>query len=692
MTDLHASIHQAAHSGAFGAHQVGRPSEAQCRAGNYRKGRVVVQGLRIAIEVPRNEERRGVDPNGTAWACRMAAHYGYFEKTRGRDGDEVDVFLGPVPESPRVYVVNQNDDAGAFDEHKVMLGFNDAEAARAAYLGSYSPGWKGLGSIVGATVSQLRWWLKHGDTARPFSANALPYDGEADMTPTTWDANAMPVETDLAALLYNMRRSEDAPLLLDAVTAADVLEGGEELAQFDALVVVNQRLSAKMEQIQRVMATASDTVEPTALQITPPFRQRGTTHICAIFELSDGQTVTIWFHNPDSTPNKILPTDELVSWKWMLNKLDITIVVAPERGRDLNPREVARRIMRLAEKNSARFQKANAGRAERLAKVEQLRGEVTGKEAQLQGLEAEIEALTAQLEAKRAEPEPVADPEPAAGAIPESVLRMVRYHVAALQRLAKRFDDVIAARGYGHTLDLELAEYQSEVDKSLEELAKIREVADRNGADLDSVIAELGGVPDFAKYREAPAPAEAFADRVRRLIPDEFVTTSQGSDDITAMAADGFGIRVMLKSFTSGRISAAAYVVDAKGQDSMGHASPDEVQSLIADALSVIAEKRAAVVPDPQPEPEPIPEPQPVQIPGPTPEPETNPAQDVARALLQAVIDGSEDLFASDLAARLEEVYNAFTEDAEIMALFEEAAGVYSAAVVAKAKEALAAA
>jgi len=44
--------------------------------------------------------------------------------------------------------------------------------------------------------------------------------------------------------------------------------------------------------------------------------------------------LTIYFHNPDTTPNKINPNDELVSWKWLLNKKDITIVVAPEQGKD----------------------------------------------------------------------------------------------------------------------------------------------------------------------------------------------------------------------------------------------------------------------------------------------------------------------------------------------------------------------
>ena len=85
--------------------------------------------------------------------------------------------------------------------------------------------------------------------------------------------------------------------------------------------------------------------------------------IMVVFSMDDGQTVSVWFHNPDTTPAKLMPLDELISWKWMLNKKDVTIVVAPESGKDLNVREVARRVMRLAAKNSAAFQRANANRA-----------------------------------------------------------------------------------------------------------------------------------------------------------------------------------------------------------------------------------------------------------------------------------------------------------------------------------------
>jgi hypothetical protein len=121
---------------------------------------------------------------------------------------------------------------------------------------------------------------------------------------------------------------------------AEILGTKSEHQVLDALVAANSKLDMKMEQLMRIMAAASETVQPVAKQISAPFKQKGTTNIVALFELSDGQ-VAIYLHDPDSTPNKTLLDDELVSWKWLLNKKDVTILVAPEKGRDLNSREVA---------------------------------------------------------------------------------------------------------------------------------------------------------------------------------------------------------------------------------------------------------------------------------------------------------------------------------------------------------------
>lgn len=401
MNDKFAAIQSAANAGAFGRNGYALPSIAQLNAGNYLKGRFELYGLSIAIETPQGTARMGKS-DGKPWSVICQAHYGDIAGTLGADGDPVDCYVGPVPESDRVFVVNQNGKSGAFDEHKVMLAFADEDSARTAYLNSYERGWNGLGSMVSASVSQFTWWLKYGNTRVPFDKSALPYHGDDDMTDITWDSAAQPVQTDLASLIYGLRQGDGGGLLLDALSMSEILDAEGEQQVLDALVVVNSKLDMKMEQLMRIMAAASETVQPVAKQISAPFKQKGTTNIVALFELSDGQTVAIYLHNPDSTPNKILPDDELVSWKWLLNKKDVTILVAPEKGRDLNPREVARRVMRLAEKNSAKFTKANGDRAARMAAIEAAKVQVTSKEATLAAIEAEISELTVQVEAKRA--------------------------------------------------------------------------------------------------------------------------------------------------------------------------------------------------------------------------------------------------------------------------------------------------
>lgn len=387
------------------AYASGGPTPAQAEAENYKKGRVTISGLPIAIECPRGSYRCGCDANGKEWRSLMPAHYGHFagrDHQKGADGDGVDVFVGPIPGAKQVWVINQTNADGSFDESKVLLGFPSEDAAKAAYFGSYERGWDRVSSIVPCTVDQLTWWLKYGATTKPMQAKSLPFDGDDMSNAIVWDSAANPVGTDLAGLIYQIRREDTDSLMLDAVTVADILADSDGELALDALVIPFNQLERKMTQMQAVMNAAGDSVKPVAMQVTPPFKQRGTTNVAAVFELSDGQSVSIFFHNPDTTPNKITPGDEMVSWKWMLNRKDVTILVAPEQGRDLNVREVSRRVMRLAEKNSARFQAANAKKSERMAGIESLKQSVEAKEAALGELQAEVADLTVKVEAKRA--------------------------------------------------------------------------------------------------------------------------------------------------------------------------------------------------------------------------------------------------------------------------------------------------
>jgi hypothetical protein len=360
-------------------------------------GRVRVHGLEVRVENVRGSYREGVSPDGKAWRNRLAAHYGYFAGTRGADGDPVDVFVGPFPESESVWVINQRHVGGksGFDEHKCLVGFHTEQQARDAYRDSFDRDWTGLASIVACTFSQLKWWLRSGNHKTPFQASNLPPVGDNTMLDKVlWGADAQPVTTTLARLMYGLRVSDaDAGLMLDAVSIDDLMTDPdiEAVPVYDALVVEVASMTRKMELLRKTMESAGSTVKPTEVTIADPVRSRGVLQVMVLFSMSDGQTVSVWFHNPDTTPAKLTPMDELVSWRWSINKKDVTIVVAPERGSELNIREVSRRMMRLVEKNSEAFQKANTKSAERAAATEAIKAEIVVLEGTLAGLQRKIE-------------------------------------------------------------------------------------------------------------------------------------------------------------------------------------------------------------------------------------------------------------------------------------------------------------
>ena len=132
------------------------PTEAQKKAGNYKMGHVKVGAFDVTIENPKGSERSGTDANGKKWSVKMNNTYGYIRGTEGVDGDHIDVFLAEDMDKwdgKYVFVVDQYNPDGSFDEHKVMLGFNNTEEARSAYLSNYEKGWENGRRIVVTAVN-----------------------------------------------------------------------------------------------------------------------------------------------------------------------------------------------------------------------------------------------------------------------------------------------------------------------------------------------------------------------------------------------------------------------------------------------------------------------------------------------------------------------------------------------------------
>lgn len=135
------------------------PTEAQKEAGNYKKGHIKINGFDVTIEQPSGSVRSGKDASGKEWSQVMNNTYGYIRGTESVDGDHIDVFLGPDMNSDMVYVVDQVNTDGSFDEHKVMMGFPSLEDARSAYFSNYEDGWQGLGNITGVALDEFKKWI-----------------------------------------------------------------------------------------------------------------------------------------------------------------------------------------------------------------------------------------------------------------------------------------------------------------------------------------------------------------------------------------------------------------------------------------------------------------------------------------------------------------------------------------------------
>lgn len=155
------------------------PTEAQKKAGNYKKGHLSFGGYDYTVETPKGVTRSGKDEQGKSWSVTMHDTYGYILGKIGVDGDHIDMFINDAADldtfDGNVYVVDQvNPETGEFDEHKVMYGYPSEEAATEAYLANYSKGWKGLGKVTSVPKATFDKWLESSDRkTKPFAEYAM---------------------------------------------------------------------------------------------------------------------------------------------------------------------------------------------------------------------------------------------------------------------------------------------------------------------------------------------------------------------------------------------------------------------------------------------------------------------------------------------------------------------------------------
>ncbi|HAY4494902.1 TPA: hypothetical protein JZ944_003202 [Escherichia coli] len=115
----------------------------------------------------------------------------------------------------------------------------------------------------------------------------------------------------------------------------------------------------------------------------------------AIIPLSDGQTISILFHSP-TAENRITNSDTLVAFQFLLNKKDVTHTVAPMSGRDMTLAQVTMKLANLAEKNSAKFQRAQKKKKALVDEITQLQADSDQKEDAMSDLADQVAAVEGQ--------------------------------------------------------------------------------------------------------------------------------------------------------------------------------------------------------------------------------------------------------------------------------------------------------
>lgn len=191
------------------------PTDAQKEAGNYKKGHARWNGLDLSIENAKGSERRGTGPDGVEWSVTMPAHYGYFRGTEGADGDHVDFYMGDDPDVQHAYVIDQVDaDTGAYDEAKVMLGYDAPQDARDAHSAAFSDG-KGAarrGGMMKLTIPELKEWLASDKTKQPISRQAKAAERKRAQAPSAAAVQTTAPTTGILSSLSQEKQDRAADL------------------------------------------------------------------------------------------------------------------------------------------------------------------------------------------------------------------------------------------------------------------------------------------------------------------------------------------------------------------------------------------------------------------------------------------------------------------------------------------------
>jgi uncharacterized small protein (DUF1192 family) len=190
---------------------------------------------------------------------------------------------------------------------------------------------------------------------------------------------------------YETLLATDGDLMFESVTLAE-LEAtylyGKPLSpapMYEAITTTSKRVRLTMAGFHRELSRQFAGTELAAdlAEIGEPRVAGGFATLTARFPLNDGQSISIIFHSPSGDAAKITESDVLVAFRFLLNRRDVTLAVAPAGGVDVSLKQVTLKLANLAERNSSKFQSTQAKNNAKKSELTTIQNEVETTEKEL---------------------------------------------------------------------------------------------------------------------------------------------------------------------------------------------------------------------------------------------------------------------------------------------------------------------
>lgn len=309
-------------------------------------------------------------------------------------------------------LMNVIDSTGALLDHVAIKGAVSSEQA-IRLCGKYLPELQtgSIRNVVPMTDSAIKTFLDGANipSGTPFvlASDALELDSIGATKSVEWvDGCIRSHGGSISQLMLDMRRCDPQGQLLEHVTPRDIVrlvidDSCEFGPMLDAMIIKHRNLEQTVTRMAEALK-AYDNEEFFVKTVTPiePFKRNGVANVGAIFEMSDSQKITVLFANPDSTPAKLSSDDVLTSWKWMLNKRDVTAILQPRAVDAKKYNVIAERMTRLLARNHKKFKDAQASRAKDELLLSVLVGQVEADQLELRTLDAQYNAIQQEIDAE----------------------------------------------------------------------------------------------------------------------------------------------------------------------------------------------------------------------------------------------------------------------------------------------------